>query len=267
MTTQAASQCAISFSMPPVSPGKLRGHVVPAREIDVELHDRLYELFCRYYLHVDRAAFDGDQAEKDWILLLTDAADDVQGFTTMRQYDVEIHGRPVRAIFSGNTIIDRDHWGGQELVRTFGRFLANVKRRRLDVPLYWFLICSGYRTYLYLPLFYREFYPRFDRATPRFEQALIDALGELKFPGEFRRGVVHVPAARECLRPDLAQPSPSKLHNPHVRFFVEQNPGYRRGDELVCVAEYSLENTRGLAQRTAREVLMNTTEARRHGEE
>jgi hypothetical protein len=34
-----------------------------------------------------------------------------------------------------------------------------------------------------------------------------------------------------------------------VRFFLEKNPGYARGDELVCVAEISPGNMRGLARR------------------
>ena len=248
----------IAFSMPVAKPGRLRGHVMPTREIDCATQDQLYELFRQYYTHVDHAAFLRDQAEKEWVLLLTDHDGELRGFTTMMSYDVEVEGRDVRAIFSGNTIIDRDHWGGQELVRTFGRFLASVKRQQPELPLYWFLICSGFRTYLYLPLFYREFFPRYDMPTPRFESKLIDKLGELKFPAEYCHGVVHVNTPRECLRDDLAIPSPAKMRNPHVRFFVEQNHDYRHGNELVCVAEYSLGNTRGLANTTAREILNGT---------
>lgn len=251
-----ATDCTrIAFSMPASEPGKLRGHVVPAREIDEQTHTRLYELFRRHYTHVDRAAFDLDQAEKDSVLLLTDSAGHIRGFSTMMLYDEVVDNRPIRAVFSGNTIIDPDHWGGQEMVRTFGRFLANVKRRHPELPLYWFLICSGFRTYLYLPLFYREFFPRCDCRTPRFEQAVIDTLGRRKFAPEYEGGIVRVTAPRECLRGELAVPSRAKLRNPHVQFFVDRNPGYRRGDELVCVAEYSIENTRGLANRTAHEVL------------
>ncbi len=241
--------------MPVAKAGRLRGHVIPAREVDRQTQDSLYELFCRFYNHVDRAIFDHDQSEKESILLLTDVAGQLRGFTTMMLYDISVAGRPIRAVFSGNTIIDRDYWGGQELVRTFGRYLANVKKQTPDVPLYWFLICSGFRTYLYLPLFYREFYPRFDQTTPKFQQQVIDTLGDLKFPSEYNDGVVRVARPRECLRDDLAVPSPAKLRNSHVQFFVDRNPNYRDGDELVCIAEYSITNTRGLAQQTAREVL------------
>jgi hypothetical protein len=134
--------------------------------------------------------------------------------------------------------------------------MAGLKRKAPGLPLYWFLVCSGYRTYLYLPLFYRDFYPRHDRPTPEFEQALIDTLGRMKFPDEYAGGVVRVARPRECLLPELAEPPSHKRDSSHVRFFFDRNPGCRRGDELVCVTEFSLENTRRLAHQAARQVLL-----------
>ncbi len=234
---------------------KLSGRVVPRTEIDPATRDRLYALFDRYYRKVDRATFDRDHEEKDWILLLSDPDGVVQGFTTLKLYDLEILGRRVRAVFNGNTIIDRAAWGEQELVRTWCRFMAELRASEPGIPLYWYLICSGYRTYLYLPLFYRRFFPSCERETPPFEQSLLDTLGKMKFPDEYRAGVVHVQESRECLDPEIAVPPPHKLENPNIRFFVERNPGYLRGDELVCLTEFSVENTRRTAHEIAAEVL------------
>lgn len=236
-------------------PARLTGTVVPRAALDPQLSQRLFELFRRYYLHADRQAFDRDQEEKDWVLLLSDAEGTVQGFTTLKLYELDVLGRPLRAVFSGNTIIDRQFWGEQELVAAWCRFMAQLKRQSVTEPLYWFLVCSGYRTYLYLPLFFRRFYPCCGRQTPPFEQVLIDALGRMKFPDEYDGGVVRVQRPRECLRPELARPRAAKLNNTHVRYFFEQNPGYHRGDELVCVTEFSLDNTKRLAHTVARDVL------------
>jgi hypothetical protein len=240
------------------SRGQLTGHVLSNREVGPVLRNRLFELFGRYYLHCDRESFDRDQAEKDWVLLLSDGAGVVQGFTTLKLYDLELRGRPLRAVFSGNTIIDPTYWGEQELVWSWCSFMAQLKSEAPRLPLYWFLICSGYRTYLYLPLFYHEFFPRHDRPTPQLEQELIDTLGRMKFPDEYQDGVVHVRQPRECLLPDLAAPAAHKQKSPHVRFFTERNPGWRRGDELVCITEFSLENTKRLANTAARNVLLET---------
>jgi hypothetical protein len=235
--------------------GWLTGRVIGRDAIDICLTNRLYELFSRSYAHLDRATFERDQDEKDWILLLSDVRGLVQGFTTLKLYELDVLGQPIRAVFSGNTIIDRRFWGEQELVATWCRFMAEIKRQANSVPLYWFLICSGYRTYMYLPLFFYEFYPRYDRSTPTFERTLINTLGQMKFREEYRDGVVHVSKPRECLAPELALPRPSKLNNPHVRFFFDQNPGCLEGDELVCITEFSLANTKRMAHAMAREVL------------
>ena len=225
----------------------LTGTVLPRTEVAAQDVDHLHDLFVRYYLHVDRPTFDLDWAEKDWALLLRDPAGEIRGFTTMKLYDVEVLGRRVRAVFNGNTIIDQACWGEQELVRTWCAFMAELKASDPAIPLYWYLISSGYRTYLFLPLFFREFFPRHDAETPLFESRLIESLGRMKFPDEYEDGRIRVTRPRECLRPEIAVPMEAKARNPHVRFFLEKNHGYLSGDELVCVAEFSLENTRRMA--------------------
>jgi len=233
---------------------RLAGSIVARTAIDGELAGRLYSLFVQYYDHVDRVTFDRDLAGKDWVLLLKDGCGIVQGFTTLRLYELTFRSLQIRAVFNGNTIIDRSCWGGQELVRCWCRFMARLKLEAADTRLYWFLICSGYRTYLYLPLFYRSFYPRYGCETPEFEQALIDFLGRMAFPDEYRDGIVRVAGPRECLQADLAVPPAHKQKHSHVKFFVERNPGYLRGDELVCLTEFSYENTMGLARQAFEEV-------------
>jgi hypothetical protein len=237
----------------------LRGRVLPISEMDQGIEERLFQLFSRYYLHVDRSQFEQDQAEKDWVLLLTDAQGEVQGFTTLKRFEIEVQDRHLQIVFSGNTIIDRAYWGSQELVATWCRFMAGLLKDSPSLPLFWFLISSGYRTYLYLPLFFHRFYPCFGCPTPAFESQLIETLGKMRFPEEYADGVVRVSRPRECLVPELAAPDSGKSDNPHIRFFLERNPGAWRGDELVCVTEFSLENTRRLAHTMARQVLIEET--------
>ena len=186
----------------------------------------LYRLFEQYYSHVSRDLFERDLDDKDWVLMLRDRHGVVKGFTTLKLYDTKLLGRRVRALFNGNTIIDQAYWGEQELVRTWCRFMAQLKMAEPEVALYWYLICSGYRTYMFLPLFFKNFYPRFDGRRFSLERFLVDYFGELKFAQEYNDGGIHMAEPRECLRPELARPSSAKLRNPHVRFFVDSNPGY-----------------------------------------
>ncbi len=235
----------------------LQGSVQPRQSVSDDDVERMYRLFCNYYTHVRRDVFYRDWKEKHWALTLRDESGDLRGFTTLMLYDLKVLGKRIRAVFNGNTIIDRDCWGEQELVRTWCTFMSTLKTQQPDLPLYWFLISSGYRTYLFLPLFFREFFPRYDRSTPPLEQHIIDSLGRLKFPGEYRDGIVRVSEQRECFRSDLAKPSPGRLRNDHVKFFVTQNPNFARGDELVCLTEFSFANTKRMAHEKLAETLMD----------
>jgi len=225
----------------------LFGSVIPRRTISNVQENELFTLFRHYYRCVTRADFERDLAEKDQVLLLRDIRGTVRGFTTMRLFDVNYQGRRVRALFNGNTIIEQDYWGDQELVRTWCAFMAGLERQEPDVPLYWYLICSGFRTYLFLPLFFCDFAPRCGQETSAHDAGLIDHLGHLGFPDEYRDGIVYPPEPRECLRPELGVPTERRLANRNVRYFVERNPGYLRGDELVCLAEFSFDNTKRAA--------------------
>lgn len=234
---------------------KLNGAIVPRCEVSKCQKNTLFDLWESYYQNVDRAMFEEDLAEKDWILTLSDEEGIIRGFTTMKFYELEIRGKAIRAIFNGSTIIARDYWGEQELVHTWCRFMAELKRNEPEIALYWYLIVSGFRTYMFLPLFFRNFYPNYETATPALEQEIIDTLGEMKFPEEYREGIIRVQDPRECLDPDLAVPTTHKLRNPHIRFFIERNKEYLRGDEMVCLTEFTIENTKRTAHQIAEEIL------------
>jgi len=139
----------------------------------------------------------------------------------------------------------------QDLVAAWGRLTGAVKADAPDVPLYWFLLVKGHRTYRYLKTFYRVFYPAYNRETPPEAQALLDHLAGQKF-GRFYNpvtGVVHFPESRGHLKADWAEIPEKDRKRPDVRFFLERNPGYTRGDELVCLTELSRGNQAPLAAR------------------
>ena len=51
----------------------------------------------------------------------------------------------------------------------------------------------------------------------------------------------------------LARVPAGRQKDPRVRFFLERNPGYAAGDELVCLTEVGEGNMKGLAKRLYRE--------------
>lgn len=215
----------------------------------------IYDLFNRHYEHVSWPQFERDLAEKDAVIVLRDAQGHPCGFSTQKVMHVAVDGRPVRAIFSGDTIIDPSHWGDQELGRAWCHYVGQVRAAEPNTPLYWFLISKGYRTYLYLPVFFEKYYPACGWPTPPGEQRILNALATAKFPNYYHpeTGLIVFSESRGNLKPVLALVPPRRLNSPHVRFFLARNPSFAQGVELACLAEISPENMRSYPARILKE--------------
>lgn len=211
----------------------------------------MYEILARHYDCVSLEQFLLDLSEKDCVLVLRNTEATICGFSTQKVFRVDVGGTPVRAVFSGDTIVDRAYWGEQELGRCWCRYVSSAYWEEPEVPLYWFLISKGYRTYLYLPLFFESFYPNCEAPTPAFEQRLLDTLAAAKFHDHYRResGLVEFPKSQGQLKPHLAEIPVRRLRDPNVQFFLKRNPAYASGHELACLAEISPLNMKLFAGR------------------
>ena len=230
---------------------RLSGSIHPSAELPPDVRDRMFALMAENFDGMFRETFEQDLAGKDWVIVLRDReTETIQGFSTLQQLEATVQGRKVRALFSGDTIIHRDYWGETELASVWGAHVLSLIEDAPAVPLYWFLISKGYRTYKFLPAYFHDYYPRPDQPTPPFEEELLALLAESKYPGCYDReaGVIRLEGS-DRLNSDLAEITPAKLKDPHVRFFLERNPGFRDGHELACLTELTVENLRPLARR------------------
>lgn len=210
----------------------------------------MYDLYVRYYDGTSWELFYSDLKDKDFVILLWDDIHKLQGFSTIAILDFEFHGGTKKALFSGDTIINKKYWGGQTLSRAWCRLAGRVKAEKPKVPFYWFLIVKGYRTYRYLPLFWEKFYPTWRYPTPAEDQALMDYLARKKF-GEYyspESGLVTFPTSRGHLREEWADIKDNLLKKRDIRYFLERNPEYYKGHELVCWTEITESNMRKYAK-------------------
>ncbi len=226
-----------------------RCDVTPREELSVADRDQMFALLESYFEGVDRAVFERDLAEKEWIVLLRDAIGRVDGFSTLMRMDVD----DVTVFFSGDTVVARHRWGTYDLPRFWAKHVFSVARDLAPRESYWFLISSGYRTYRYLPVFFREFYPSYARPTPDGVRSLIDRIARAKFNGSYdaATGVVRL-ATPAPLRAGVSDPEERIDRDPHVRFFVEANPNHAAGDELACLVRVSPDNVTPAGQRMIR---------------
>lgn len=230
-------------------PEALRSRGIRPGDVDRELREQLFALYDGAYAGGSRSHFESDLDEKDWIILLQ-AGKAVAGFSTQKIFPMVHEGEPVRILFSGDTIIAPHYWGSQELVRAWCRFAGAVKSEEPDTRLFWYLISKGHRTYLYLPIFFDRFHPScFAPPSPR-EERLMHALGRIRYGERYdaSTGLIDAGFPHDRLRTELDS-TPSRTRNPHVSFFLQRNPQYARGVELLCMAEIAAENMRGMARR------------------
>jgi hypothetical protein len=218
---------------------KLIGRLVDTVDLTSQDRDAMFGLMDRHYAQVCRAAFEADLDEKRWVVQVLDPRTEaVCGFSTQMLLDVDVAGRPVKALFSGDTIVAREHWGDSALAHVWGRLALSLMDAFGEAELYWFLISKGYKTYRFLPVFFHEFYPRYDAPTPIWAREVIDVLGRARYPAAYdpTAGIIRAGPEKDRLRDGVADITPERLRDPHVRFFVQQNPGHLQGEELCCLA-------------------------------
>ncbi len=223
--------------------------VLPINSLNVQQQRQMFALFEQYYAAVNFVSFKNDLRQKDYVMLLKTTSGQIMGFSTLEIIHFQTAQTRARALFSGDTIIHHDHWGSQALSKTWCQLAGDIKAARPDEPLYWFLIVKGHRTYRYLPVFTRAFYPHYKKPTPQAIQNIMDHLSQQKFGDAYLhdRGLVHYPDSHGHLKAPWADIPAKHLKNRHVQFFIQRNPNYHQGDELVCLTELSTENMRSVA--------------------
>lgn len=234
---------------------RLVGSVANVSDVGKRDRDRMFALMDRMYVNMRRDSFESDLDAKQWLIRLDDPVQDqLVGFSTQTLIEIQLDGLPIRALFSGDTVVDRQKWGDTALASTWGSFALELIDRFGRTPLYWFLISKGFRTYRYLPLFFRDYCPRLDHHAPDALLRIVNALGQRVAPRSYdpESQIIRADSAKEFVRPEYGDASARVSLDPHVRYFVQRNPDHHRGDELCCLAPLTGNNFTRLAWRMIR---------------
>ena len=212
-------------------------------QLQVSDKDRnaMYSLMLDNYEGIKKSDFLGDLSKKDYVIILK-SEDKICGFSTFAVFDHEVNGQKVRVAFSGDTVIVKAKRNSRVLPVSFGVLMNRIEQES-SVPLYWMLISKGFRTYRFLPVYFKEFYPVFNQTTPKFEQSLIDSFGATFFGSRFNREAGIIASNGQYIKSreeDLE--IINKRKDAHIQFFNEKNPQWQIGDELVCILKYERKN-------------------------
>ena len=227
---------------------------IPRAELSDTDIQSMFRVFSENFNGVTHEVFERDLANKNWVILLCDAeTKEIEGFSTLALYETTFNHKPLSVVYSGDTIIRREYWGTPQLPSTWIKTVLE-KSANMVQPLYWLLISSGYKTYRFLTVFYKEFYPRYDIPTPPEMQSLMEYLATQRYGSDYHceEGVVRFANGATPLREGISDVTHERLHDPHVAFYIERNPGYIHGDELVCITRVHPDNFTPAGRRMAR---------------
>lgn len=232
----------------------LTSQTLPCQELTPETIQEMFDVFNENFSQASLDCFIRDLNNKNWVILLRDTETNrIQGFSTLALYETTFQDKTLSVVYSGDTIIRRAYWGSSELPRSWIHTVLE-KSAHMPQPLYWLLISSGYKTYRFLTVFYKEFYPRYDQPTPPEMQMLMDHLARNRFGADYYPdlGIVRFQNGATPLREDIAPVTDERLHDPHVAFYIKRNPGHVNGDELVCLTRVHPDNFTPAGRRMAR---------------
>jgi hypothetical protein len=231
----------------------LTSRVVPRAELTAREIEAMYRLLADHFSGVEVDVFRQDLAEKNWVVLLEDDCRNLRGFSTFLMYTTTACGSPTTVVYSGDTIVEPSAWGSPALPRAWIHAVYALRSDYPDGELYWLLLTSGFRTYRFMSVFYRRFYPRFDEPTPADAQRILDALSIERFGQAYDvdSGIVRFPRP-QMLRDRLSGVPDGRYADPHVRFFLERNPGHASGDELVSLISLAPDNLTPAGRRMVR---------------
>ena len=234
--------------MTSVTPSEIHG-LLPRGALGAVPRDEMFSLLSRHFDGVTREQFEADLAEKNWVVEIRRNGR-LLGFSTLLVSEVWHEGRALTAIYSGDTIVDPEAWGSPALARTW---IAAVNHLRTATPgrvCYWLLLTSGFRTYRFLSVFWREFLPRHGAPTSPDEKRLLDHLARRQYGDcyDAATGIVRFPRPQRLSAPLGVLPA-GRAADEHVAFFLSRNPGHAEGDELVCVTEISEANLTAAGRR------------------
>lgn len=203
------------------------------------------KIYFQYYAGSDEARFYNDLADKDEVLFL-DYDNQMVGFTSLQFYPFLNH----MVVYSGDTIVMPAHRQQQSLHQAWIGRVGQLKQHYPDKKIYWFLLVKGYKTYKYLVLFAKSFYPHWQQDNPELAD-LAQQLAVAKFGDLYcsATGVVECPSHYGYLKEGGALLAPHEEQKAAAQFFLQANPHYQKGHELVCLCELTEENLTRRAQK------------------
>ena len=233
-----------------------KARIIRVTELNTSEKHALLKLHQHYYENVKSSVFYKDLEQKDFLIVIYNDREQISGFSTIQLIWLEIDDLQHLFLFSGDTVVKEEVRNSPVLAGGFAYFLHYLIKTYPENPKHWFLITKGYRTYRFLPVYFKEFYPTYNRPFSLMHRKILDAIAMYKFGNQYNPEdqIIRYYEEKDHLKPEFAEIPGGKLKNPDVAFFYLKNPGFIHGNEFACIADISESNLKPLVGR----ILNNT---------
>lgn len=245
--------------MKPIKRERVGAETVPLERVSPKDILDMYGLFCQYYDNVDFNTFVRDMNKKQAVIMIREKKSrGMRGFSTITEVPLTFKNRKAIGVFSGDTIMHKDHWGSSALHRAFFLYIVNLLIRNPHRRIFWILISKGYKTYLLLANNWDNYYPRHDRPVQPEYEAIVESYCDQLWPGVYdkKTKTLNFGANYQCLKGEVT-PITDHMRKkfPKIAYFEKCNPNWVDGVELPCVGEAKLSNALSYARKFARRAL------------
>lgn len=229
---------------------KLIGCINLIKKLQIEEKKALFSLMFRHYDDVNENTFLNDLADKHHAILFYDKElKQLRGFTTLKILQLTPHEEHI-CLFSGDTIIEKKYWGSVQLPRLWCVYINAMKKWYPGKKIYWLLTAKGYKTYRFISVFFRDFYPHHHRKFSQLKE-LLDNYASLQVNDRYdpKTHLIDGGKTKDRLKPGVGDINNERNQDAHVKFFFNTNPNWVNGTELASIVEVSENNLTNLGKR------------------
>jgi len=229
---------------------KLIGCIKLIKKLCSQEKSELFSLMTRHYNDVNENIFLNDLSDKHHIILFYDKElNQLRGFTTLKMLQLNACDEHV-CLFSGDTIIEKEYWGSVQLPRLWCVYINAMKEWCPGKKIYWLLTAKGHKTYRFMSVFFRDYYPHYNKKSSPLKE-LLDSYSFLQVQDRYdpRTHLIDSGKIKDRLKPGIADINHERDQDAHVTFFLESNPHWINGTELASILEVTEDNLTLLGKR------------------
>lgn len=217
--------------------------VVKVNDLSSNDREDMFSILEEHFAGLDRAIFNRDLDEKDWVVRINDANGKIVGFSTLKVLTQIFEGERIHGFFSGDTVLSKRFTGDPTWIPVWGDHVFAEAALLKPEKSYWVLLTATHRTYRILPVCFKEFIPNPHQPTDLRFKKILDGFVLQKFPDEYDPKMGVVVLSKSIPYKNL-EDIKSKFgdHHFYTDHFRKLNPHYERGDFLCCLTELCPEN-------------------------